>query len=159
MKTGTNVYQIYALDASGNKSQAATITIIQGGEGPEGVVTSAASSGAATSTGPLPNNAPLMPGSLSVTAPTAGTAHAETGTGFLIEGITSAKTATISVNDYTLQLYKAGKTTWNYIADVSLNNLKPGKNTYSIVARNEKNEILDKLEYVVDYQPKGKEQR
>lgn len=153
MKTGTNVYQIVALDAAGAKSPAAIITIVQG-EGSEGLVTgSTTSSASSVSAGPLPNNAPLLPGALSVTAPTAGTTHAETGTGFLIEGLTSTQTATISVNDYTLQLYKAGKTTWNYIAEVAINNLKKGKNVYVIIARNAKNEILDRLEYVVEYSP------
>jgi hypothetical protein len=156
MVAGSNVYQVMALDAAGNKSPVATITIVQG-QSPEGVVAGAVTSGGTTSTpaptGPLPNNAPLLPGSLSITAPTAGTSHVETGTGFLIEGLTSAQTASVYVNDYKLQLYKAGKTTWNYIADVALNNLKPGKNTYSIVVRNAKDEILDKLDYVVDYTP------
>ena len=149
MLPGINVYDVYALDATGKKSASARITIIQG-EGPDGVVNVAASSAAAVSTG----NAPLLPGTLTVTAPTAGTTHEETGTGFLLEGTTSATTASVWVNDYKLQLYKPGKTTWNYIVDVALNNLKKGKNVYTVVARNTEKEILDTLTYTVEYQPK-----
>ncbi|NOS67597.1 MAG: hypothetical protein HOO67_04515, partial [Candidatus Peribacteraceae bacterium] len=108
---------------------------------------------ASSPTGPLPTNAPLSPGTLTVTLPTAGTTHTETGTGFLLEGATSAQTSTIAVNDYVLQLYKPGKTTWNYIAETGLNNLKKGKNVYVIVARNAKQEILDTMTYTVEYAP------
>lgn len=156
MVPGTNTYDVYAIDGAGKKSAAARITIMHG-EGPTGVIstgTSSSSTGLTTgSTGSLPNNAPLEPGTLKVTAPTEGTTHAETGTGFLIEGSTSAKTASISVNDYRLQLYRPGVTTWNYIAEVALNNLKPGKNVYVITARNAKDEILDTLTYTVEYTP------
>ncbi len=151
MLPGANVYDVFALDAAGRKSPAARITIIQG-EGPEGVVQPSSAAPALTA-GPLLSNAPLLPGSLTVTLPTPGTSHSETGTGFLVEGTTSAKTASIWVNDYKLQLYRAGKTTWNYIADVGLNNLKKGKNEYVIVARNDKGEILDTMTYAVEYQP------
>lgn len=155
MVPGTNVYNVYAIDATGKKSEPATITIIQGA-GSEGIITgpSSAASSTATSSGPLPTNAPLEPGSLTVIAPTAGTTHSETGTGFLLEGLTSAKTASVWVNDYRLQLYRAGKTTWNYIVDVNFNNLKRGKNTYVIVARNAKDEIVDQMTYTVEYEPK-----
>ncbi len=154
MVPGQNTYDIVATDSAGKKSPAARLTIIQGEEGPTGVVSSAGSvSSGAASSGPLPNNAPLDPGTLKVTAPTAGTSHTETGTGFLLEGLTSAKTATVSVNDYTLQLYRPGVTAWNYIVDVGFNNLKAGKNEYVIVARNAKGEIVDKMTYTVEYTP------
>ena len=57
------------------------------------------------------------------------------------------------VNDYQLQLYVAGKTFWNYIANTEYGNLKRGKNIYVIVTRNAKNEILDRVEYTVTYNP------
>ncbi len=152
MLPGSNIYDVTALDAAGKKSPVARITIIQG-EGPDGVVTTETPAGTASSTVPLLNNAPLLPGTLTVTLPKPGTTHSETGTGFLIEGTTSSKTATLWVNDYKLQLYKPGRTVWNYIADVSLNNLKKGKNEYVIVARNAAGEILDRMTYTVEYQP------
>ena len=156
MVPGRNVYTIVAIDATGNRSAPVTITILFE-EGPEGVVAGAPVTGttgsSASSINPadLPQNAPLKPGSLAVTGPTAGAQHTATGSEILIEGTTDASTASMWVNDYKLQLYKSGKTTWNYIAKTSFFNLKPGKNTYRIVARNDRDEIIDALEYVVDY--------
>ncbi len=152
MVPGINTYDIVAVDAAGKKSPAARITIVQGAAS-EGVVTGGTSSAGAISSGPLPENAPLQPGSLTITSPEPGSSHTETGTGFLLEGLTSSKTATISVNDYTLQLYRAGKTTWNYIVDVGINNLKKGTNVYKIVARDKDQQILDSLTYTVEYTP------
>ncbi len=148
MKPGENIYDVYALDAGGAKSPPARIMIFIGPA--DTMPANPSSSAPVTSSGPLPNNAPLLPGSLSVIAPTAGTSHAETGTGFLVEGLTSGKTATMWVNDYKLQLYKSGKTTWNYIASVEFANLRRGTNTYVIVARDRDNKILDKMTYTVE---------
>lgn len=156
MIPGTNVFNVVATDAQGRKSDPGVITIIQG-EGSTGVVTSAAgtaSSGTApvvTDPASLPNNDPISPGTLTVTAPAEGTSYTmETGSGFLLEGKTSKQTASVWVNDYKLQLYTAGKDFWNYRAEEALKTLKQGTNTYKIVARNDKNEILDVLTYTVE---------
>ncbi|MDO8648163.1 MAG: hypothetical protein Q7R81_00080 [Candidatus Peregrinibacteria bacterium] len=151
MKQGTNTYDVVAIDAAGKKSDPVRLTIIVG-EGTEGVVSSAPSAGASSSVS-LATNDPLTPGVLTVIGPTAGTAHTATGSSLLIEGTTSAGTDSIWVNDYRLQLYVAGKTTWNYIADAELLTLKRGKNTYTIVARDAEGKILDKFEYTVTYTP------
>ncbi len=157
LKPGTNVYNVYALypDGAGSvrKSEPTTLTIIQG-EGGEGTVSSGdASSSSKTSVNPatLPTNAPLAAGTVKITAPEAGTSYVASGTGFLLEGTTSAQTATVWVNDYQLQLYKPGNTSWNYIASTELSNLKPGRNVYRVVARNKDGQILDTVEYVVTY--------
>lgn len=148
MRQGQNVYNVTAEDAEGKRSDPASITIIVGeGEG------GAQSSSVALDSSTLPQNAPLDSGSLAVTGPTAGAMHTETGTGFLLEGTTSAQTASVWVNDYRLQLFVPGKTYWNYIASVAFGNLKRGQNTYRVVARNENNEILDVLEYTVTFTP------
>lgn len=157
MKPGTNIYDVTALDADGKRSPAARITIIVG-EGGEGVAGSSASVAAASSKSSLnpatlPKNAPLLPGTLAVTAPTAGTPHAETGTGFVLEGTTSPKTETMWINDYQLKLYKPAKKTWNYIASAEFGNLKKGSNAYRITARDADGKILDQLDYTVDYEP------
>ena len=55
---------------------------------------------------------------------------------FTIEGKASPDTVGIVVNDYRLQLYEPGKTTWSYLASTNINNLRPGKNTYAVVAIN-----------------------
>ncbi|OGJ56627.1 hypothetical protein A3D88_02505 [Candidatus Peribacteria bacterium RIFCSPHIGHO2_02_FULL_52_16] len=152
---GENIFSVVAIDDAGNKSEPAVLKIILG-EGTEGVIAEGQASSAAPVTetpAELPNNAPLKPGSLVVTGPTAGTAHTATGSEFLIEGTTIPETASVWVNDYELQLYVDGKTFWNYIANTEYGNLKRGKNVYVIVTRNARNEILDKLEYTVTYNP------
>ena len=160
LQPGENIFDVYALDAAGRKSEPARITIVLGG-GEDGVIGNTASSAAATASAKpvidpatLPTNAPLAAGTLSVTGPTPGTTHTETGTGFLLEGKTSNQTASLWVNDYQLQLYKPGQTFWNYIASVEYANLKKGENIYKIVARNEKGEIVDMIEYTVTYEPR-----
>lgn len=157
LKPGSNVFNVTAVDAAGTRSPAATLTILLEA-GTEGIVSSA--SGTASSAAPdestLPKNDPLLPGTLEVTGPTAGLTHTQTGAELLIEGKTSAQTDSVWVNGYKLQLYKPGKTTWNYIAKVDYGNLKRGTNTYRIVVRNAKNEILDTVTYTVEL---GREER
>ena len=153
MKSGINTYDVYAVDAQGKRSAPARITIAWGEDTqlPTGSTGSAASAPAVKDETTLPKNAPLTPGSLKVTGPTEGTAHTSTGAELVIQGTTSAETASVWVNGYQLQLYKAGKTTWNYIASADLLTLKRGTNTYRVVARNAKDEILDQVEYVITY--------
>lgn len=152
LSAGKNVYVVTTIDASGNRSAPVTLTILLE-EGPEGVVADAGTAAGDLVVTPeaLPDNAPLKPGTLTVTGPTPGTMHTATGGELLIEGTTDGATASMWVNDYRLQLYNAGKTTWNYIAKTEFRNLKKGKNVYRIVARNEKSEVLDTLYYVVNY--------
>jgi hypothetical protein len=159
LKEGTNTYDVYALDANGNKSQPARITILLE-PGTEGVVSSGggSSTASASSVAPIdesqmPTNAPLEPGSITITGPAAGSSYTATGSEFLLEGTTSKNTANVWVNGYRLQLYKPGATTWNYIAKAEFNTLKPGKNVYKINARNANNEIIDSFEYTVTYNP------
>ena len=150
LKPDENIYNVYALDSMGKKSAPATLTVWIG---PPGTGMQSSQSPVTPPPSSLPNNAPTAPGTLSITGPTAGTSHTETGTGFLLEGRTAGSTATMWVNDYRLQLYLAGKTTWNYIASAEFLNLKPGKNVYVIVARNSEGKILDRMEYAVEYRP------
>ncbi len=159
LKEGSNRFDVFALypgpGGTQRKSEAATVTILIE-EGPTGVVSTASSAGSAGSSAPskpVLNNAPLKPGSITVIAPAAGNSASISGTGTLIEGTTLRETDTVWVNDYRLQLYVPGKTTWNYIASSDIKNLKPGKNSYVIITRNAKGEVLDKLEYVINYQP------
>lgn len=161
LKDGSNVFNVIAIDDAGNRSVPATITILLE-EGTEGVIggttssgksTAAASSTSSVSEEQLPQNAPLTPGTLSVTGPTAGTQHTATGSEFVLVGATSTATDSVWINGYRLQLYKAGKTFWNYIAKVEYKTLKVGTNIYKIHARNAKGELLDSLEYTVEYHP------
>ncbi len=148
---GTNVFTIYAFDESGRRSTPTTITIIVDAAAGTSTTPTTPTASSAASQPPLKQNPPLTPGTLKVTAPVAGTAAEVTDAETVIEGTTSADTASISVNGYTLALYVAGKTTWNYIASEELTTMKPGKNVYRVVSRNADGEILDVVEYTITY--------
>jgi hypothetical protein len=145
LKEGPNAFSVYALDADGNKSSARSITII--------LSTGTGSVSDAVATPPLKQNAPLTPGTLSVDEPGPGTSGETAQNEVVLAGKTSGDTASISINGYSLSLYIAGKTTWNYIASLALSTMKRGKNIYRIVARNKDGEILDVLEYTLTYNP------
>lgn len=136
---GKNTFSIYAVDADGNRTAPVSIFIDLKAQDDSGVSSSA----------PLGQNQPIAPGTLLVDKPQAGTSADLETKETVIEGRTSADTSTISVNGYTLSLYQAGKTTWNYIASTELGTMKRGKNVYRVVARNAKGEILDVLEYTI----------
>jgi len=155
-KQGTNVYDVYVIDANGNRSDPVRLTILleAGSVGVVGTSSSAAGSASSVVTETqLPNNAPLKPGTIAVTGPTPGATHTATGSEFVLQGSTPSDTQTVWVNGYRLQLYTPGKTTWNYIAKTEYQTLKPGTNVYRIVARNEKGEIIDAFEYTATYKP------
>jgi hypothetical protein len=154
LQDGPNLFTVVALDAAGNRSAAVQITInVEAGT--EGVIGGTAGSSASSvlQETDLPNNDPLMPGTLTVTGPQPGSTFTATGSEFLLEGTTPRETASVWVNGYKLQLYKPGATFWNYIAKTEYNTLKPGTNVYRIVARDSKNQILDTFEYTVTYNP------
>lgn len=151
---GSNVFIVVALDAAGNRSAPVQITVnLEAGT--EGVIggTAASSTASVVQENDLPTNDPLMPGSIAITSPQVGASFTATGSEFLLEGTTPKETASVWVNGYKLQLYKAGVTTWNYIAKTEYNTLKPGTNVYKIVARNKDNQILDIFNYTVTYNP------
>lgn len=141
LKPGENIFTVYAVDQNGNLSPGRSITV------------QLDTSATASSAPPIKQNPPIEPGTLTVTEPVAGTEGTVTENDVLIEGNTSPNTASISVNGYTLSLYLAGKTTWNYIANTEFQTLKRGRNVYRIVSRNASGEILDVLEYVLTFNP------
>jgi hypothetical protein len=147
LKSGENIFTVYAIDADGNKSDPRSITIVVEGTG------TSTGTGSTASQPPIKQNPPIEPGTLTVDAPVAGTSMETDQKEIVIEGRTSAMTNSISVNGYTLSLYKAGKTTWNYIASVDLETMKRGRNVYRVVSRNADGEILDVLEYVITFKP------
>ncbi len=152
LHTGKNVFDVVSIDEAGSRSDAAHLTILLE-EGVEGLVSTGSTIPTAVDEASLPKNPPLTPGTLAVTGPTPGSQHTATGSEFVLEGTTSGTTDSVWVNGYKLQLYRPGKTTWNYIASVAFKTLKIGTNTYRITARNGKGEILDTMEYTVTYKP------
>lgn len=152
LKDGDNVFNVVAEDSSGARGPAATITIVVGENGPTTPAGASTSSSApVVNEATLPNNAPLKPGTLAVTAPSGGTSTTFSGTGFLLEGTTVRETASVWVNGYQLRLYTPGKTFWNYWATAAYGTLKKGTNVYRIVSRDKDNRILDVFTYTVEY--------
>ncbi len=150
MKPGSNVFTVSALDADGNKSPSRSITIVFT------PTLNSAGSGSMSRSSSQPlikQNPPLIPGVLIVDKPATGTSATTSTKETVIEGRTSAETASISINGYTLSLYLTGKTTWNYVASTEFGTMKRGKNVYRIVARNRDGEILDVLEYTITFNP------
>jgi len=163
LKPGKNIYNVYAFNEGGYKSDVATLTILIE-EGQEGVVDTpstgdssssvAVQQASSSSEGYTPkDNDPIQPGSLRVFAPTSGDEHTATGSAVLIEGNTSTATDSIWVNDYRLRLYEPGKDFWNYIADIGLGTMSRGRNFYQIVALDAAGRVLDKANYVVIFRP------
>jgi hypothetical protein len=154
LKQGENVFNVVSEDSAGGRSAPATLTIVVGEAGPTTPAASTSSSAApSVSESTLPTNAPLKPGTITVTSPTPGASATHTGTGFLLEGTTIKETASVWVNGYQLKLYTPGKTFWNYWATAAYGTLKPGTNQYRIVTRNAQNQILDVFTYTVEYNP------
>lgn len=154
---GKNIFNVYALDADGNPSAPATVTVLIEA-GTAGVVSTGSTVTSSVSSTPaqidettLPKNEPLNPGTIAVTGPAAGTTFTATGSEILIEGTVPTQTASVWVNGYKLQLYKAGATFWNYIAKVDFGTLKKGTNVYTINARDKDNKIIDTFTYTVIY--------
>lgn len=154
LQRGENTFSVVAESANGNQSTPAVLTIIVGEAGQTTPAAGTSSSSAPVlSEATLPTNTPLQPGTIAVTAPSAGTSASYTGTGFLLEGTTIRETASMWINGYQLKLYTPGKTFWNYWALPKYATLKPGTNVYTIVSRDAKNMILDRMTYTVEYTP------
>ncbi|TSC79634.1 MAG: Uncharacterized protein G01um101425_565 [Candidatus Peregrinibacteria bacterium Gr01-1014_25] len=152
---GRNIFDVYAVDAAGQRSPAARITIVQE-EGTEGVIASdgAASSSPVASSAtsiPLKNNPPLLPGTLTVTSPEGGSAVVQEAL-VVLEGTVPPGTAGVWVNDYRLQFFVASQSSWRFIARGEWGSLKPGKNVFRIVARNAAGDVLDALAFPVEWQ-------
>lgn len=144
VRLGENTYEVKAVDRAGNTSASVKIIILWKAQPAPVVSESEEDISRDTSSY-------LLPGSLRVIAPTAdGSSYSTSDAEVLIEGETSPETASISINGFSLRLYLAGKTTWNYIAKEEYGNYALGKNRYVIVARNNEGKILDVLRYTIE---------
>lgn len=150
---GENIFDVWSIDDANNRSAPVRL-VIRIEDGAEGIVsqaegTSAASSASSVNPADLPSNAPLQPGSVTVTGPVPGTSATMTGTELVLEGTSPATAASVWVNDYKLQLFTPSKQTWTYIAREEWGTLKPGINTFTVIARDSDNKILDTVTYTV----------
>lgn len=72
-----------------------------------------------------------------ITSPAAeGSVYASATNELEIRGTVAAGTVGVLVNDYRLQLFQEGSTTWSYLASERLGNMKQGDNVYTVVALN-----------------------
>lgn len=162
LHAGENIFEVVAMNQGGYRSEPVRITVLLE-EGEEGIVGGSTSQGSTETVAPttpktaeeseLPDNAPLMPGSIRITSPKEGTEYSTTDKEFLIEGSVPTEAASVWVNGYKLQLYEQGKLFFNYIASTDLATLRRGRNVYRIVIRNAENNILDSLSYTVQFSP------
>ena len=132
LKVGKNEYKIYAKDKAGNISKPAVVTLELSKEV------------AGTSTDTTETTSASIPatGGVAITAPNSGKDGKTTKTDLTISGSVPAKTAKVVVNNYTLTLFEAGDTTFNYKATTTIGNLKVGKNTYSVKAYDSADKLL-----------------
>lgn len=78
------------------------------------------------------------PASPAITAPAlTGQTYRTQRTELQVSGTAPAGTTGIIVNDYRLQLFKPGSTTWTYLASTKLANFHEGENLFTVVAIND----------------------
>ncbi len=70
-----------------------------------------------------------------------------------ITGEVPSGIASVIVNDYKLQLFKAGSKTWSYLASANLGNLKPGPNTFTVVAADADGNLSPSRSITIVYTP------
>jgi len=129
LKPGDNVYKVYAVNANGQKSDPAQVTITYNKEKVE--ISDALS-------------APTVD---SFNGSTSSTVTTDT-----VKVVGSVKGAEkVVVNGYTLGAFQAGSTTWTYSAKESLGNLKPGVNEYEVYAVDEEGNKSAVVKFTITY--------
>ncbi len=159
---GKNVFEVVAINRGGYRSEAAKLTIILEEGVEEGVITEGEEDTESSEVrrrprtveeSDLPNNLPLMPGSVTIFAPTRGSPYATANLETLIEGNVPPEAASVWINGYRLRLFQQGKGFFNYIASAEMNTLKRGENIFEILVRSDEGYILDTLEYKITFTP------
>lgn len=148
LEVGENEYEVIALDKAGNKSDAATITLVlpqevsdetetedeEEDEGSESSTPEASSSGGVT-----------------ITSPNNGENLVSSETSFEIKGDVPTGTVKVVVNSYTLQGFSEGDSTFLYRASSTLGTLEIGElNTYTVKAYDEDDEVIGSASMTID---------
>ncbi len=136
LKLGSNEYKIYAEDKAGNRSDPAIITLVLSQE----VIDKKA-------TKPKNDSAPAQDaqstGGVTITSPNNGKSFSTSKTVFDIAGKVPKETVKVVVNDYTLQAFKQGDTSFTYKASAAFKNLDIGKiNRYKVTAYNNDGDMI-----------------
>ncbi len=143
LEAGENKYEAYALDKAGNKSAVGIITLIL----PEDLVDTdeeEVSTGSEDGAGSSDSEASAEPtGGVSFDSPNGGVDLATSETSFILEGTVPGSTAKVLVNDYQLQAYEAGSTSFKYNAKASLGTLEIGEvNVYKVEAYDDDGKLI-----------------
>ncbi len=147
LEVGDNEYKVIAVDKAGNKSEAATITLVltqdvydEAQPDEEEEEDTVDTTPAATATG-----------GVKITAPNNGDNLATSETSFEIKGDVPAETAKVVVNGYTLQGFSEGSTTFLYRANSTLGTLEIGAlNIYTAKAYDADDELLGSATITID---------
>ncbi len=147
LAVGDNEYKVIAVDKAGNKSKAATITLVltqdvydEAQPDEEEEEDTADTTPAATATG-----------GVKITAPNNGDNLSTSETSFEIKGEVPTGTSKVIVNDYTLTGFSEGSTTFLYRANSTLGTLEIGAlNTYTAKAYDADDELLGSATITID---------
>ncbi len=147
LEVGENEYEVIAEDKAGNQSDTAKIILILEQETvdekkaeSEDEVSDDSEPAAATSSG-----------GVKITSPNNGESFETTETAFEIKGNVPSNTAKVIVNDYQLQAFEAGDTTFKYRANSTLGTLVIGQNnTYTVKAYDDEDELLGSASISID---------
>lgn len=71
----------------------------------------------------------------------------------LVRGTAPAGTQAIEVNGYRLRKFRAGQTTWRYIASTHINTLQSGSNDYTVRALDSSGEAVATTNFTIVYNP------
>lgn len=145
VKQGKNLYEVYAVDEKGKKSEVAKITLVYNLEEKEAEKTVTTETTKTTETKieseikattvSTEAKTTATTGELKITLPNNGEDWTTKETTISIQGTAPSNAAKIVVSGYTLTGFKLGDTAWRYTADPKYNNLTVGeKNTYNVIA-------------------------
>lgn len=132
LKEGVNTYNIYAIDAEGNRSPARVVVLEYKSTEESNVYSE-------------------FTGEFLITAPNQGRDATLTGDTLIITGTATSHTAFITIKNttlgtsYTLQEYKEGQKTWKYWTS----SLKPGEYEYVIIATDKNKKEIKELSFSV----------
>lgn len=148
LEVGDNEYKVVAEDKNGNQSEAAVITLTLTQEVYDEKIEETEEEVATEEEG-VPDA--TSEGGVNITSPNNGDNLVTSETSFQIKGDVPSTAARVLVNDYKLQGFTAGDTTYTYNANSTLGTLEIGElNTYTVKAYDEDDELIGTASMTID---------
>lgn len=97
-------------------------------------------------------SAPTISSSLEKPTLTSPTSTNVSAANIQLKGTVSAGTTRVSINDYVLQKYVAGQTSWSYFLNAG-DNMREGANTYTIISFDDVGNQSEPLVVTINYRP------